>query len=139
MTSPSTVNTAPSGAPSVRSHSIWPPSHPAAWPGEQLNRARALVWYHMGLNAVNVPDIDAIPDLPPFLRDHPDRPRPLTPTAEQCFRHSLELAPDHLEALRQHGPSPLHRHSFAPVRESGCWSAGAVQEPLPLGIWPARS
>ncbi len=24
---------------------------------------------------------------------------------------------DHLEALRTHGPSPLHRYSFAPVRE----------------------
>ena len=54
-------------------------------------------------------------------------------------RHKGYATPDHLEALRQHGPSPLHRHSFAPVRESGCWSAGAVQEPLPLGIWPARS
>ena len=37
-----------------------------------------------------------------------------------------------LEALRQHGPSPLHRYSFAPVRESGCWAAGATQALLPL-------
>lgn len=40
--------------------------------------------------------------------------------------------PDHLEALRVHGPSPLHRYSFAPVRESSCWASGATQEPLPL-------
>ena len=40
--------------------------------------------------------------------------------------------PDHLEALRVHGPSPLHRFSFAPVRESGCWATGATQEALPL-------
>ncbi|MBZ5527005.1 MAG: ribonuclease HII [Acidobacteriia bacterium] len=40
--------------------------------------------------------------------------------------------PDHLEALRQHGPSPLHRHSFAPVREARCWSTRATQAPLPL-------
>ena len=40
--------------------------------------------------------------------------------------------PDHLEALRRHGPSPLHRYSFAPVREAACWAAGARQEPLPL-------
>src|ERR1700752_4771000 len=53
--------------------------------------------------------------------------------------HKGYATPDHLEALRLHGPSPLHRHSFAPVRESGCWAAGAVQEPLPLEIWPARS
>jgi ribonuclease HII len=25
--------------------------------------------------------------------------------------------PDHLEALRQHGPCPLHRRSFAPVAQ----------------------
>ena len=52
----------------------------------------------MGRNAASVPDVDKIPDLPPFLRDHPDRPRPLSPTAAECFRHSLELAPDQLEA-----------------------------------------
>jgi ribonuclease HII len=51
-------------------------------------------------------------------------------------RHKGYATADHLEALRQHGPSPLHRHSFAPVRESGCWAVGAVQEPLPLDIWP---
>ncbi len=40
--------------------------------------------------------------------------------------------PDHLEALRRLGPTPLHRHSFAPVRESQCWAAGATQPELPL-------
>jgi len=40
--------------------------------------------------------------------------------------------PDHLEALRRHGPSPLHRFSYAPVREAGCWAAGAKQDALPL-------
>src|SRR5580700_6619624 len=40
----------------------------------------------------------------------------------------------HLAALRQHGPSPLHRFSFAPVRESCCWSAGASQRHLPLEV-----
>src|SRR5271168_1266814 len=40
--------------------------------------------------------------------------------------------PDHLEALRRHGPSPLHRFSYAPVRESRCWASGATQTPLPL-------
>lgn len=71
--------------------------HPAAWPGEQATRVRALVWCHMGHNAGLVPDPDSMPDLPPFLRDHPDRPKPLVPSAEECFRRSLELAPDQLE------------------------------------------
>jgi len=38
----------------------------------------------------------------------------------------------HLEALRRHGPTLLHRFSFAPVREAACWAASARQEPLPL-------
>jgi ribonuclease HII len=44
---------------------------------------------------------------------------------------------DHLEALRRHGPSPMHRFSFAPVREATCWAASATQEPLPLAGAPA--
>jgi len=51
-------------------------------------------------------------------------------------RHKGYATSDHLEALRNYGPTPLHRHSFAPVRAAGCWSTGAVQEALPLGIWP---
>jgi ribonuclease HII len=47
-------------------------------------------------------------------------------------RHKGYATPDHLEALRQHGPSPLHRYSFAPVRDASCWAAGATQTPLPL-------
>lgn len=40
--------------------------------------------------------------------------------------------PDHLEALRRHGPTALHRFSYAPVREARCWASGATQSPLPL-------
>ena len=40
--------------------------------------------------------------------------------------------PDHLEALRRYGPTPLHRFSYAPVREATCWAAHATQEALPL-------
>ncbi|HYL47391.1 MAG TPA: ribonuclease HII [Candidatus Limnocylindrales bacterium] len=47
--------------------------------------------------------------------------------------------PDHLEALRRCGPSPLHRFSYAPVREARCWASGATQDALPLdaGAEPA--
>lgn len=45
-------------------------------------------------------------------------------------------APDHLRALREHGPSPLHRRSFAPVaavvRPAGS-AAGESFEPHPSG------
>jgi ribonuclease HII len=40
--------------------------------------------------------------------------------------------PEHLAALRAYGPTPLHRFSFAPVREARCWAAGATQPELPL-------
>ncbi len=32
-------------------------------------------------------------------------------------QHKGYATPEHLEALRKHGASPLHRYSFAPVRE----------------------
>jgi ribonuclease HII len=49
-------------------------------------------------------------------------------------RHKGYATPDHLEALRVHGPTPLHRYSFAPVRHSSCWASSATQTPLPLEI-----
>ena len=47
-------------------------------------------------------------------------------------QHKGYGTPEHLEALRRLGPTPLHRYSFAPVRESRCWSTGATQTPLPI-------
>ena len=47
-------------------------------------------------------------------------------------QHKGYGTPEHLEALKRLGPTPLHRHSFAPVREAGCWSSGATQTPLPI-------
>jgi tetratricopeptide (TPR) repeat protein len=72
-------------------------AQPGIWPGEQANRVRALVWSHMGHNADCIPEIKDLNSLPPFLRDHPGRPRPLKPTAEECYRRSIALAPQTLE------------------------------------------
>jgi ribonuclease HII len=47
-------------------------------------------------------------------------------------RHKGYATPEHLAALRSHGPSPHHRFSFAPVREASCWAAGAKQSALLL-------
>jgi ribonuclease HII len=47
-------------------------------------------------------------------------------------QHKGYGTPEHLAALKRLGPTPLHRNSFAPVRESRCWSTGATQTPLPL-------
>src|SRR5262249_30985314 len=54
-------------------------ANPAVWPGDQAARVRALIWSRMGHNAASVPNLDRLPKLPPFLRDHPGRPQPLSP------------------------------------------------------------
>lgn len=52
-------------------------------------------------------------------------------------QHKGYATRDHLEALRRHGPTPLHRYSFAPVRDARCWSVGATQIALlPEGGYP---
>jgi tetratricopeptide (TPR) repeat protein len=76
----------------------WVAAHPAVWPPGHALRVRALVWSHMGHNAALVPDVDKIPNLPAVLRDHPARPKPLSPSAEKCFQRGLELAPDRLQS-----------------------------------------
>lgn len=47
-------------------------------------------------------------------------------------QHKGYGTPLHLEALKRLGPTPLHRYSFAPVREAACWSTGATQTALPM-------
>ena len=42
--------------------------------------------------------------------------------------------PHHLSALREHGPSPLHRQSFAPV-----WNAPVPQEVLSFMLEEAEN
>jgi ribonuclease HII len=49
-------------------------------------------------------------------------------------QHKGYATAEHLDALRRHGPTPLHRFSYSPVREARCWSTGATQDPLPLEV-----
>ena len=51
-------------------------------------------------------------------------------------QHKGYGTPEHLAALRRHGPCPLHRFSYAPVREARCWASGATQDALPLAAAP---
>jgi tetratricopeptide (TPR) repeat protein len=71
---------------------------PGVFPADHADRARALVWLHMGQNAASIPSGKVLKRLPRFLREMEDQPRPLNPPADKCFQHSLELAPDQLEA-----------------------------------------
>lgn len=47
-------------------------------------------------------------------------------------RHKGYATREHLEKLRRHGPTPLHRRSFAPVRACLDWIYHAEQEALPF-------
>ena len=71
---------------------------PKAWPSGEAGRVRALVLLRMGRNAAALPDDAEMAKLPAYMRNHPDRPPQLNPSAEQCLRRALELAPDLLEA-----------------------------------------
>jgi tetratricopeptide (TPR) repeat protein len=87
-----------------RAHAAWAKyekeidSLPTVFPAEEARRARALVWLRMGRNAARVPSVRDVKKLPRHLRDDPERPRPLKPTAVECYRRSLALVPDLLEA-----------------------------------------
>jgi ribonuclease HII len=48
-------------------------------------------------------------------------------------RHMGYATRTHLTAIREHGPSPVHRRSFAPVRAA----AGTVDPQIPLGMTAA--
>jgi tetratricopeptide (TPR) repeat protein len=70
-------------------HQLWQKyertlAHFPAWSAADIARARALVWCRMGQNAAEHTANDRL-----F-----DRPRRFKPTAEECFRRALELAPD---------------------------------------------
>lgn len=69
--------------------------NPQLFPGSQSKQARALIWHRMGLNAMQVDqlqDLDVLDDFPPFL-DEPLRPARLKPSAAECFEKSLKLCP----------------------------------------------
>ena len=49
-------------------------------------------------------------------------------------RHKGYASPDHLQALRHHGPCPQHRRSFAPVREAAAATPAPVQGELAIAF-----
>ncbi len=70
-----------------------------AWPGEVGRRAQALVWARMGENAQDAPRRVGPEDLfGAFFGGPRAAPQPLKPSAEECYRRSLKLAPERLDA-----------------------------------------
>jgi tetratricopeptide (TPR) repeat protein len=83
---------------------------PAHWPEARAERARALIWAHIGDNAALIPSAAKMKQLPAFLGEFPGASRPLKPSAEQCYLKAIELAPDLLEP---------HEALFKLYREAG--------------------
>jgi tetratricopeptide (TPR) repeat protein len=66
------------------------------WPPEQKKLVRALVWQRMGENADHMPEIPPMDEGLFFGRM--TKPKPLKPTAAECYERSLQLAPDQLKS-----------------------------------------
>jgi tetratricopeptide (TPR) repeat protein len=92
---------------------------PGGWPDGQADRARALVWLHMGRNAAEIPGPEKVARVSDLLREEVGRPRPLTPSAAKCFERAIALAPDRLEPYEA-----LFRHHLDEGREAAAAAAG---------------
>ena len=82
----------------------WLAASPPGWPAAVLARARATVWLRMGDNADRVAELlgdggeDLFDLLPGKFREK--KPKPLQPSALDCFRKAALLAPDWSRAAR---------------------------------------
>jgi tetratricopeptide (TPR) repeat protein len=71
---------------------------PDVWPGEEAPVARALVYVKMAENAASIPTPEQFAKLPRAIRQMERPPRALHPTAEECYRKAIELAPTLIDA-----------------------------------------
>lgn len=91
----------------TRAHESWHAyeqgvaANPDAWSsfGSEASavakRARALIWEHMGRLAASISDFDdEFDEEPDSPFADPDEPQRLSPGPEECFRKSIELAPE---------------------------------------------
>ncbi|HEV3146851.1 MAG TPA: hypothetical protein VGZ47_23390 [Gemmataceae bacterium] len=69
------------------------------WPNGEGERARAMIWFRMGLNAEKqdqvVATTNSFPPISPFREA--DKPKSLHPSAAECYRKAADLAPNWLD------------------------------------------
>lgn len=88
-----------------KQYSDWVASQPQRFPGEFGKRARAMIALRMGDNAVEHERDSDEPSPENFLDfirrelNGPGKAKSLKPTAEACYRSSMELSPDWKEPL----------------------------------------
>jgi tetratricopeptide (TPR) repeat protein len=93
-------------------------NNPAWGSEEQRRRVCSLIWSRLGENADARSERDD--RMPAVFRRLAPRERPLKPGAEQCFKKSLELAPDQLE-----GHEALFRHYLDRNQAGKAFKTGA--------------
>jgi tetratricopeptide (TPR) repeat protein len=89
------------------------------WPEEERRLARALVWLRMASNAATVPTREMLRKMPRLLRGLSGIPEPLKPSAEECFRQCLELAPKLLDAHTARFHYFLRNEQFDQAAQAG--------------------
>ena len=102
--------------------------HPELFPAGQAAPARALIWLHMGENAATIPSKKKMAKLPKFLRDHPDRPPHLNPSADKCFEKAIQLVPSSWKRIKSYSIITLPKTISAKRRKwrLGCWNASPI-------------
>lgn len=85
------------------------------WPADHKPLARALLWKRMGDNAAHHEEADgAFDDFPVTFKRRTPRP-----SAEACYRRSLELNPKHLETHQALAAYLLHAHRLQEAEQAG--------------------
>ena len=109
-------------------------ARPEVWPGEEAPLARALVYVKMAENAASIPTPEQFAKLPRAIRQMERPPRALHPTAEECYRKAIELAPTLIDAH-----TGLFRASLVGGKEAKVIETGeALLEKFPHDVETAR-
>jgi tetratricopeptide (TPR) repeat protein len=86
----------------------------SVWPSDQARQVRALIWSHIGAMAAENEDNEPDGLFLPFAPPRKKRDSEFRPSAEECLRKSLELAPESLMAHRN-----LFRYLLTKAKKSG--------------------
>ncbi len=124
----------------TKAHRLWEAyqndiaAMPQLWPGDECSLARALVWVKMAENADSIPTAAQFAKLPRAIRRMEAPPRPLNPTAAECYRKAIELAPTLIDAH-----TGLFRSMLVSGKETEAIKTGeALIERFPNDVETAR-
>jgi tetratricopeptide (TPR) repeat protein len=97
----------------------WIATNPPGWSPEEAQRARALLWLHMGELGTKIAGDPANKDLPEAVRQNFGLPADLKVSPEEAFRRSIELAPDLLSAYEKQFRYLTQTHQLKEAEKAG--------------------